>query len=58
MEDRGIEGLELNSPKNNKIYTQILSNLQPNAPETFKKISYLEDKKEAASRARRGNYVI
>ena len=35
------EGLELNfSLKNNKVYNQMPSNLQPNGPETFKKISY------------------
>ena len=39
--DGRIEGLELNfSPKNNNIYNQMLGNLQPNGPETFKKISY------------------
>ena len=49
-QDGGIEGLELNfSPKNNKIYNQMLSSLQPNGPETCKKISY--------SRKQRGGHI-
>ena len=49
-QDGRIEGLELSfSHKNNKIYNQMLSNLQPNGPETCKKISY--------SRRQRGGLI-
>jgi len=57
-QDGRIEGLELNFSPKNKIYNQMLSSLQPNRPETFKKISYSRRQKEAISRGRRGDFMI
>jgi len=58
-QDGRIEGLELNfSSKNNKIHNLRLSTLHPNELETIKRYPTPEEKEEATSRCRRGNFTI